>query len=266
MKYVITFGLTVFAFLFVCGCEESLQSERPQQQDDGKTVIPILPVEKSGKVDWNDVRGRAWVRFTPDGGYDGFYLSPDFKLVLINVPDMYGIKWMINGRMLSFAMQVPGEQDPRIVLYTTEFADGKLLLSYEGSEKPMEYYLAELSDPFDNSQWEIDYLAGSVNTIPEGERVYIQFDPVSGRLAGFSGVNRFSGAFKRIGGSTIEMGAIAATRMAGPGLAFEQEFLSAVQKTDRVLALGETLRLYSDGRLMAIFKKMPADASPVKPE
>ncbi|AQQ71815.1 META domain protein [Limihaloglobus sulfuriphilus] len=262
MKHIIICILILPAFLFVGGCEEAMQSDKTLEQSSSKTVIPIEPVRKSGDVTWDDISGRAWIRFTDDGGYDGFYLAPDLNLVLINVSNMHGVKWMINGRMLSFAMQVPGEDDPRILLYTIEFAEGKLRMSYQGSDEPVDYHLAVLSDPFDNSRWEIKHLAGSKNAIPDGDSVYIQFDPNTGRLAGFAGVNRFSGSFKRLGGGYIELGNLAATRMAGPGLAFEQDFLAAVQSSDLALAIGDTLHLYGKGRLKAVFQKLYEDASP----
>lgn len=251
MKYkVIIVTTLLLAISCMWGCKSS-----PADQSDsagGGKGVPTVNTGVSGVPAKADLVGRAWVRIFKDGNFDGFYLSPDRTLLMINVYKEYGLKWMINGKMMVLAMQVYGEEQPETVLYKLTMKRGKLYLTYEGAKKPIEYSQALLRNPFDNTQWEVEYIIGGTARKASDQKIFVQFDGATGQVNGYGGVNKFRGTFKRIGAVGVEFGQFARTRMAGPGLDYENEFMDSIVRSNAVLAIGNHMWLYDHGQLSAI--------------
>ena len=115
-----------------------------------------------------------------------------------------------------------------------------------------------------NGEWNIIEVNGTaVVPAPGQEFPYIGFDTKAGKVFGNSGCNRMMGSFDvNAKPGTIDLGALASTRMACPDMSGERELLQALDKVVRFDAVGEVkpvnkIALYGtdNTKLMVIEKK-----------
>ena len=113
-------------------------------------------------------------------------------------------------------------------------------------------------------EWNIIEINGSaVVPAPNQEFPFIGFDTKTGKVYGNSGCNRMMGSFDvNAKPGTIDLGALASTRMACPDMSGERELLQALDKVVRFDAVGEVkpvnkIALYGtdNTKLMVIEKK-----------
>ena len=92
-----------------------------------------------------------------------------------------------------------------------------------------------------NGEWNIIEVNGSKVTPGESRTLpFIAFDTATGRVSGSSGCNRMMGSFDvNAKPGTIELGALASTRMACPDMSGERELLQVLDKVVRFEAEGE---------------------------
>lgn len=93
--------------------------------------------------------------------------------------------------------------------------------------------------------WRIEEVAGL--PVPEGVGSTLSF-PEVGRVAGFSGCNRYTGSLRVDGDRIISLGPLAATRrMCAPEVMdHEQEVLAALARARRLAREGDSLRVFGD--------------------
>ena len=112
----------------------------------------------------------------------------------------------------------------------------------------------------DNNAGKVMDLAGSEwgyeseNAANENAR-YIQFQ-TDGKVIGFGGCNRFSGTYKQ-NGAAVEIGPLAATKMACPSLPKEASFITDLSNTQSVDAahLKLVLRGENDRELLTLIRR-----------
>ncbi len=92
-----------------------------------------------------------------------------------------------------------------------------------------------------NGEWNIIEINGSKVTSGESRTLpFIAFDTATGRVSGSSGCNRMMGSFDvNAKPGTIELGALASTRMACPDMTVENNVLSALNKVKKYKKLGK---------------------------
>lgn len=101
------------------------------------------------------------------------------------------------------------------------------------------------------SPWRLVHMsqAGEKTVVPQETKITLRVE-ADGRLSGRSAVNRYSGQLKisEDGSVTMDMSAIASTRMAGPPelMALEQAYLGALGSVSRARHTADTLTLLSD--------------------
>ena len=115
-----------------------------------------------------------------------------------------------------------------------------------------------------NGEWNIIEINGAaVVPAPNQEFPFIGFDTNTGKVFGNSGCNRMMGSFDvNAKPGTIDLGAMASTRMACPDMGGERELLQALDKVVRFEAEGDVkpvnkIALYGtdNTKLMVIEKK-----------
>lgn len=92
-----------------------------------------------------------------------------------------------------------------------------------------------------NGEWNIIEINGAaVVPAPNQEFPFIGFDTNTGKVFGNSGCNRMMGSFDvNAKPGTIDLGAMASTRMACPDMTLEQNVLSALGQVKKYKKLGK---------------------------
>jgi heat shock protein HslJ len=112
--------------------------------------------------------------------------------------------------------------------------------------------------PLENIPWKLSSYstsAGVMSDVPKTAGVYAEFK--SGRIAG-QAVNSYSGPYQTKEDSSLTIGQIQSTLMAGPPeqMAVETAYFAALQKTASYASDGSTLTLYDkDGKELLVFLK-----------
>lgn len=105
-------------------------------------------------------------------------------------------------------------------------------------------------------QWDVVELHGQPRRF-EGEVPYLRISP-DGKLAGFSGVNRFTGQADPAGleQGRFDIGPLALTRMAGSAeaMAFERRFLGAIEGSTACRVVEGKLELIAGETCLARFE------------
>ena len=91
-------------------------------------------------------------------------------------------------------------------------------------------------------------LAGSVwKPVGAPKTAFIEFTS-DNRVVGCSGLNRFFGPVSYARGKRIRLGPLAATKMVGPNLQYEDEFFAKLDAVRGYVLDNDTLTLYSEER------------------
>jgi heat shock protein HslJ len=94
----------------------------------------------------------------------------------------------------------------------------------------------------------------------DGRRPFMEVRE-DGGLGGFTGVNRFAGQLdaSALAQGRFATGPIAMTKMAGPPelMQFEARFSEALSAANRATRVGDTLRLFHDGREVMVLVTQP---------
>ena len=91
---------------------------------------------------------------------------------------------------------------------------------------------------------------------PAGMRIVTMQVTPEGRIAGCSGVNRYTGRVEVVPEQQVFRlpGPPAVTRMAGPGMEFENYYLALLQKIDRYRFVGDRLELLEGDKPILEFR------------
>ena len=143
----------------------------------------------------------------------------------------------------------------KVIFKMTAVCASALILASCGGSKNM-LTLSSL-----NGEWNITEVDGQ--KITDKKMPFIGFDVAQKRIYGNSGCNRMMGSFDvNAKPGTIDLGALASTRMACPDMSGERELLQALDKVVRFDAVGEVkpvnkIALYGtdNTKLMVIEKK-----------
>ncbi len=132
---------------------------------------------------------------------------------------------------------------------------GSLLSCASTDEKPQETSPMVQGNPV--GSWTLVDLVNSENPVPEGITLLIMEEDGVFRAAGYAGVNNYRGGveFVRPTGS-MTFGMLLSTKMAGPNMAFESEYLSRISSTDSYRIIENQLYLYSGSELIAQFSAL----------
>ncbi len=111
--------------------------------------------------------------------------------------------------------------------------------------------------PTISSVWtlELNTLKGAEKSWEEpSKNITLIYDPQKKQIAGCAGVNRYFGpaAIDESKG-TFKVGALGATRMAGPGMQYENLFLNVLSKVDSYVVKDGKLMLKSGSDVVAVF-------------
>jgi heat shock protein HslJ/uncharacterized membrane protein len=100
------------------------------------------------------------------------------------------------------------------------------------------------ASPLEGTTWRLDAPGGPAGDAKDARATPPTVRFADGRASGFSGCNRFNGAFKR-DGDTLTVGPLAGTMMAcpEPRMAIEKAFLDGLSGTHRVAIAGDRLTL-----------------------
>ncbi len=105
--------------------------------------------------------------------------------------------------------------------------------------------------------WTLVDLVGSENAVPEGITLEIMEGDGELRVAGYSGVNNYMGGIEVVRPtSSMSFGMLLSTKMAGPNMAFESEYLSRISLTDSYKIIENQLYLYNGSELIAQFNAL----------
>ncbi len=121
---------------------------------------------------------------------------------------------------------------------------------------------------FEGIRWVLEsyYSNGELKSAPQGSSVDALFE--RGKVSGNSGVNTYSGSYKA-SGSSLTVGRIATTLMAGPQelMELERAYVADLEKARSYTAGGETLTLFdNDGNeLLAYSRGKAAPRSKERP-
>ena len=100
---------------------------------------------------------------------------------------------------------------------------------------PMGCSSEEAPDPADlEGSWVLESFGGTTDVVPADPDVVTEMTFEAGEVSGNGGVNSFGGSYETPGDNALTFGPIAATRMAGPPEAMEQEtkFFEALENTE----------------------------------
>ncbi|MEH6633896.1 MAG: YbaY family lipoprotein [Halioglobus sp.] len=184
--------------------------------------------------------------FTPEGG-PPYPFSIDYDSRRIDERMRYALRATISvGETMMFT--------------STEYID-----PFSGN--PVEILVQRVAEPvrhqgpgLEGQPWLLQNLNGEPANLGASDRpVDIQFLADDMRVAGFSGCNRYSGAYSRDGtsahGSPIMFGPMAGTMMAcAEGAELEQTYLQLLAKVTAFRIQGETLLLLSGDTVLASYR------------
>ncbi|WP_341676958.1 META domain-containing protein [Niveibacterium sp. SC-1] len=110
--------------------------------------------------------------------------------------------------------------------------------------------------PLENTMWNLDQLEGQ-GIAGDARPPFVSISSDKTRISGFSGCNRFTGAFK-LEGASLSLGPLAGTRMAcAQGGELEDRFLRVLGQVDRYAQDAGYLYFYVGSVPVARFKPGP---------
>ncbi|MDE7122868.1 MAG: META domain-containing protein [Alistipes sp.] len=116
--------------------------------------------------------------------------------------------------------------------------------------------------PLEGTGWKLSSMAGiPAETIAAEEDAFtLWFDAAETLVAGRTNCNRFFGPY-RLAGRDLEFGDLGMTRMACPGMEYEDLFVGMLDEVDGYRIEGDRLVLTDDGEVLAVFSavELPAD-------
>ncbi|MBC8044574.1 MAG: META domain-containing protein [Rhizobacter sp.] len=113
----------------------------------------------------------------------------------------------------------------------------------------------------ENTYWKLVELGGKkITTSGEAREVHFRLYPSDKTMKGFGGCNNCFGSYEadKLSGAAnkIRFGEIGATRMACPNLDGEAAFLNALKSATTYAISGETMQLFSEGKVIAKFESV----------
>lgn len=110
-------------------------------------------------------------------------------------------------------------------------------------------------------KWLLEKLDGSATAGPAENRPYLVLDSTGAQVHGFAGCNRFFGPV-HVHGDSISFADLASTRMyCEQTQKLEDQFLDAL-RTARTFTLGNGQLVLSNGKELAVFRKVDDDGRP----
>lgn len=116
--------------------------------------------------------------------------------------------------------------------------------------------------PLEGTDWKLSSMAGipSETIAAEADAFTLRFDAAETMVAGRTNCNRFFGSYEA-DGRTLDFGDLGMTRMACPGMEYEDLFVGMLDEVDGYRIEGRRLVLTDDGKVLAVFEAvdLPAD-------
>jgi heat shock protein HslJ len=110
--------------------------------------------------------------------------------------------------------------------------------------------------PLEGRDWVLTRIEGQA--VAASRPPSLRVDGAAGKVAGFSGCNRYTGS-ATVSGAKLKFGPLAGTRMACvDGMELEQRYLTLLAQTDRYRIEGDTLLLLSGDRTLLGYQVLPA--------
>lgn len=109
--------------------------------------------------------------------------------------------------------------------------------------------------PLEGTYWKLESMPGiPAEEIASSEDAFtIEFDAAETLVAGRTNCNRFFGPYE-LKGRELEFENLGMTRMACPGMEYEDYFVKMLDEVDRYKIEGSQLQLLDDGRVLATFR------------
>lgn len=198
--------------------------------------------------------GRQWIRELNNKSYDGFYLSADRRLLLINAPARIGDQWLFKHDKLMMWEHTELNPSPREYGYYFELDEQKLILRPDDGANKRFYVDNRLSVPLENIRWVPSYIYNPDNvTIPILKNIYLRFEKENNQLKGFGGVSYFAGKYEIQAPIGINVTDLPEPEANPPADAFQPYFLDLLYSSNTYLVVRESLFLYRGTRLLAAF-------------
>lgn len=121
---------------------------------------------------------------------------------------------------------------------------------------PCRSYQKKTRRPLEGTEWQLIQLGGT-RIEPQAGKFTLTFLSAENRLSGVGACNRLTGSYTAGQRQELRVGPVAATRMACPDSAREQEFIAALESATHYDMDGPMLLLLSDGELRAVFQAVP---------
>ncbi len=115
--------------------------------------------------------------------------------------------------------------------------------------------------PLEGTLWKLQSMEGipSETIADEDDAFTLRFDPAETLVYGRTNCNRFFGSYS-LDGRELELGDLGMTRMACPGMEYEDRFVGMLGEVDGYRIEGGTLVLTDDGRTLALFEAVADEA------
>jgi len=252
-------SILMFAFLSGCQTEPSKSPVIPRTTvEQGRTPKPI-------DIEW---AGTTWIQSLSASesqdfpGYRGIHLGRDGRLLLINMDEAQGDRWVLSERgghetidlsLLSGKPALPltgtfyvfaesdNPNDPhmswdaiRLVPTNEPVSDGIVLHHAEASVDIIEnHWIPRKLKDSDDLKW------------PMNQEIHLMVLPNEEGLGvlGYGGINRFSGVIT-LGEEHFITGPLAITTRDGPDMEFEKHYVRLISISDRYVQVADDLFLY----------------------
>ncbi len=198
--------------------------------------------------DWQDVNDKVW---TKRGTENSFFVDNDnYRLFFTPNPNEV-FAWQEEGNAIIeeyFVSQPVEEGEVATVLLDS----GDIEITREDESQ---FYLDADEKPSNDltGNWNVAYIWNET-PLSISDAANITFAD-GGQVSGFGGVNNFSGTYQAANFPKISFGPMAATRVWGPDIEFEQQFLQRLNEVNKVVALDNVAYLYRGSDIFLILEK-----------
>ena len=214
-------------------------------------LVPFLPscVDNNSGLEREILVGRAWVRDLDRQSFEGFYLSPDHRVLLLNNLNQTGDQWSFRQEKLILWQHPNANPQPHEYGFDFELDEMKLTLRPDDGNDKVLYTDSRTSVALENIAWTPYYVFNpSAIPLPDLTAMHLKFDPATRQFRLFSGKNLFAGHYQLVRPTGISF-----EDMPDPdgNAAFPDYFIDLLDSADTFLIVRETLFLYHGTKLLA---------------